>query len=499
MLTNLIESLIILLFNRVRDRRRESHDHPALSGSDPNVLVGYNLDANPLSGRLEPVFLADSSRRKHLYAIGSTGCGKTNLLLKLIESDIGIGRSLCVIDLRGDLVDRILLRLATTRNPDSLADRLLLLDLRDPEHVVGFNPLAGDGDAYSRAFHVLAVLRKQAESWGVQLEETLRNALLVLAEAGWSLLELEPLLTDPTFRAQALSMVTDGQVLSFFRRYERLSPERQQAFVLPTLNKVTPLLGIPALRNLLSARQSAFSFRRLLDETPGAVILVALAVDRLHEAAHLVGGLLVSALQNSVMARVDQPEAARVPVHLYIDEFETMASDRFESIIAEGRRFAIGLCLSHQNVSQLPARLKHVIRNNVHAQFLFQTGALDAAELAAEVNLPDNSDTIKTALIAQDVGECHLVRRGLPTVRLLVSYTSDPQVPADAVAALRQQALSRYGRPRIEVERELAQRSAGANGSSTTQNSQPSTGTGAFEVRPASSKRRRRGSYDGPQ
>lgn len=48
-------------------------------------------------------------------------------------------------------------------------ERLLLLDLRQEEHAVGFNPLAlsplaGGGDAHSRAFHILGVLRQQADS-----------------------------------------------------------------------------------------------------------------------------------------------------------------------------------------------------------------------------------------------------------------------------------------------------------------------------------------------
>ena len=70
------------------------------------------------------------------------------------------------------------------------------MDLREADHVVGFNPLLGETDVYSRALHLLSVLKYQSDSWGVQLEETLRNCLLALAETGWSLLEIEPLLTN---------------------------------------------------------------------------------------------------------------------------------------------------------------------------------------------------------------------------------------------------------------------------------------------------------------
>lgn len=37
----------------------------------------------------EPVVLSEADRRKHLYVLGATGCGKTNLLLRLISEEVG--------------------------------------------------------------------------------------------------------------------------------------------------------------------------------------------------------------------------------------------------------------------------------------------------------------------------------------------------------------------------------------------------------------------------
>ncbi|MBV9470992.1 MAG: type IV secretion system DNA-binding domain-containing protein, partial [Abitibacteriaceae bacterium] len=148
----------------------------------------------PRSARVATI--SPEARRRHLYVLGATGTGKTNLFLRLIESDIAHQRAFCVIDLRGDLVDRILPRLAETAPPAAWRERLLLIDLRHSEDIVGFNPLLGEGDVYNRALHILSVLKQQSESWGVQLEESLRNCLIALAEAGWSLLEIEPLLTN---------------------------------------------------------------------------------------------------------------------------------------------------------------------------------------------------------------------------------------------------------------------------------------------------------------
>lgn len=493
MLIRLFEFLFISIFNRLRRGwGRRTHLQPAAAPAVPpdHVVIGRAIPAEAMPGsdavarRLLDsgiVALSPEARQRHLYILGATGTGKTNLLLQLIQSDIQNRRAFCVIDLRGDLVDRILLRLAQTAPADEWRRRLLLVDLRQEEQVVGFNPLLGEGDAYNRALHVLSVLKQQSESWGVQLEETLRNSLVALAHAGWSLLEIEPLLTNSAFRGEVLRHVSDSHVRNFFARYEQMTGANQLAAASAVLNKVTPLIALPQLR-LMFGQTSTFSFGDLLDREPGMIILISLAVDRLHDAARLTGGLFVSAFQTAIMSRADQPEQERVPVHLYVDEFEAMASDRFESIVAEGRRFGLGLCLSHQNISQLSSGLRHVLRNNVHTQVYFQTGALDAAELCREISGTESKEDVRTALITQGVGEAYLVRRGQRSIRIKTEHSPDPRVQAAAVGDIRRLSFETYARPKAALERELAEREgnssvlpASAPSDSPTSRSRPAT------------------------
>lgn len=461
MLSRLIEHALISTFNRVRDRRSAVPAPEPVDNSD-STPIGTTVpfveeEEGTVPFERESVALSAETRRRHVYILGATGTGKTNLLLRLIESDIAQGRSLCVVDLRGDLIDRVLLRLVKAAPPEHWAEHLFFLDLRDNQFAVGFNPLAGEGDIYNRALHVLAVIKTQSESWGVQLEETLRNSLLALASSGWTLLEIEPLLTNRTFRVQVMAQVEDSRVRTFFERFNGLSPAQQTMWALAVLNKVSPLISLPTLRRVFGQRQ-ALPLRAMLDEAPGQVMLVSLAVDRLHEAARLAGGLFVSTFQSAIMARADRPEAARIPVNLYVDEFETMASDRFESIVAEGRRFGLGLTLSHQNNNQLDTNLRHVLRNNVHTQFYFQTGALDAAELAREIGGSETREQVRSMLISQGVGQSFLIRRGQPSVRVQVLPCPDPRVSRDQVEALKRAARSRFTQPVGEIDRELAQR-----------------------------------------
>ena len=499
MLNRFFEYFLINILNgakRKRKGRLGSKPTPGVTPPPDYTILGHLIPeaimpaADPIARQLNDagvVALSPEARMRHLYLLGATGTGKTNLLLRLIESDIQNQRAFCVIDLRGDLVDRILLRLASAAPSETWQKRLLLIDLRNSESSVGFNPLSGEGDAYTRALLMLSVLKKQSDSWGVQLEETLRNSLLALSVTGWTLLEIGPLLTNSAFRAQVLDGVNDSQVKAFFERFAQLSAAEQNKWTGAVLNKITPLISIPTLRFLFGQRQG-FSFRELLDKQPGMIILISLAVDRLHDAARLTGGLLISNFQAAIMARVEQPEDQRVPAHLYVDEFECMASDKFEEIVAEGRRFRVGLTLSHQNLSQLPTNLRQVIRNNVHTQVYFQTGALDAGELAKEIGAGKGSDEVRAALMSQATGEAYLVRRGQPSAKMRTLRSTDPKITASQIEKLRAVSYATYGLPRAQIDRELREREGefgnmGASQPVRGSNAKAPRGGATYEIR----------------
>ncbi|HEY3412827.1 MAG TPA: hypothetical protein VGM51_07190 [Armatimonadota bacterium] len=426
------------------------HGYVQLGSTVPYVI-------GRITGPSDPIYFSPRDQLKHLWAVGSSGSGKTNLNLNLITGTIASGRSVCVIDLRGDLVDRVLLWLAASVSPAALQRRLVLVDLRDEDRVVPMNPLVGDGEPYGRALFVLSVLRHEAESWGVQLEETLRNALIALAETGGSLLEVDALLSNPGYSQQVVAAVGDPLVREFFRRFWEITPAKRQEWRLPVLNKVTALLSIPRLRRMFGLR-SCLPLGRLFDAGPGTILLVALAVDRLHEAAHLAGGLVVAAFQNAMMARADIPEAARIPVTLFVDEFETMATDRFEQVVAEGRRFGLGLVLSHQNLSQLPGKLRDAVRVNAATQLYFQTGAVDSSDLAREIVGGYNREVVQMDIIRQPVGQAYLVRRGQPSVKIRVPRYTDPAVSARQVAYTVSAGYTRFAVKKEAADAELEAR-----------------------------------------
>jgi len=108
---------------------------------------GARVDVPSLIG------LSPEDRLKHIYVIGKTGSGKTNLLKNLVRQDIERGDGVAVIDPHGGLVDYALKYVG-----DRLED-VVLLDFSDPSYLPVLNPLLVDS--------------KSLEDWALAVEDIL--------------------------------------------------------------------------------------------------------------------------------------------------------------------------------------------------------------------------------------------------------------------------------------------------------------------------------------
>ena len=52
--------------------------------------------------------------------------------------------------------------------------------------------------------------------------------------------------------------------------------------------------------------------------------------------------------QAAAMSRADIPEDQRVDFSLYVDEFQNFATDSFESILSEARKYKLSLIMGNQ-------------------------------------------------------------------------------------------------------------------------------------------------------
>ncbi|MHB8636066.1 MAG: type IV secretory system conjugative DNA transfer family protein [Fimbriimonadaceae bacterium] len=353
-----------------------------MSGSvRPPTWIGVRADWALYSDKPWSHLISVESRdlATHAYLVGKSGVGKSTLILHLAFQDLIRGQSIVVIDARGDMAGSVV-ELAARLVP---AERFKYIDFRCGAWPTGFNPLAGAGQAYFHALKVLQVLERESESWGVRLAETLRNALMLLAEAGRSLLDLEGVFYDRAFRFDCLAKARTDSVIAYWQRFDEQSAEKQAVLADPVLNKASELLSTPTLRAVFGHPKPIDLGRHL--NQPGSVLLVSLAADELHGAAHMAGSLIVASICREIFARVNQAESRRNPVRLYADEFQLLGMSEFETILTEGRRFKFSTVIAHQALAQLTPTLRSLILANVGTKFIFQTSREDSAILSRDL------------------------------------------------------------------------------------------------------------------
>ncbi|MCJ9430737.1 type IV secretory system conjugative DNA transfer family protein [Kordiimonas marina] len=318
--------------------------------------------------------------------------------------DIHAGRGVTLLDPHGDLADRMARSIPLSRSDD-----FIYFNATDLGQPYGCNPLRFVS-AEKRplvASGVMDVFKKQwsGNSWGVNMEHILRNALLALLDIPHATLaDVSRLLADEQFWATVIAQIANPQVRAFWERDFVASGFNRPSALGPVLNKVGAFLADPMLYRVLVEPKQPLSFRKIMDE--GKVLIVNLAKGQVGEdASSLLGGLLVTMLTNAAFSRTDQPETARRPFFIYADEFQNFATESFANAVSELRKMRVGLVLAHQHLHQIPENIRLAVLGNVGTLISFRVGAKDAPYLAQEfhpvfskedlVNLPNHHISLK--------------------------------------------------------------------------------------------------------
>lgn len=334
--------------------------------------IGYTIDEDD---DVCTLYLSPDDRSTHLYVIGSSGVGKSKALATWILEDIDARRGVGVIDPHGDLVRDVISYLPRY-------DNIILVDFNDPDYIIGFNPLEiQEGiDPFTQTLELVEVFRKiwdLSESTTPRLLEILRNAVYTLIEAGGTMLDIEPLLTNSDFRQQMIKYVTNEAVASFWHnRFNRWQENERQHSVESTLNKVSTFTSDPRIRLMLSSKKSTINFRDIMDE--GKAVLINLSKGVLRTNSFLLGALFVAKVQMAAMSRQDMPQSKRRLFYFYVDEFQNYSTFSFAEILSEARKYGLSLTLAHQSLEQLDETLRSIILGNAKNFVVFRPDRCDS-------------------------------------------------------------------------------------------------------------------------
>lgn len=385
-----LSTLLDLLIGE--DRHRRASDATGVTGSEPKIEyedipgtldLGWRYSENRNEFQMAKVGYGD--RATHMYVIGATGSGKTKFLEFLIQQDIKERNGFAVIDPHGDLVEDIKGFLANAYDENELAERVVLIDPTDKEFTVTFNPLEQlPGMTVAEEVNeLISSFRKiWSDSWGARMEDLMRNSMIALGEAGYTLVDLPVFLSRRAFREIVMKKVTHPVAREYFTRFEAMTDRAQVTWTEPVMNKVNALLSDDRIRQMFSAPQSSFSVRGIIDSK--SILLIKLDKGKLKDAADLLGSLLMSKIQMAAFSRGDLPQRKRTPFYLYIDEFQNFATESFAIILSEARKYGLSLIMAHQTLAQIPDELRSLILGNAGLQVFFRINRQDAALLAKE-------------------------------------------------------------------------------------------------------------------
>ena len=122
------------------------------------------------------------------------------------------------------------------------------------------------------------------------------------------------------------------------------------------------------------------------------VVLVNLAKGELTESTSKFFGMIILAkIQAELMQRLSTPPEQRINFNLYVDEFQSIATKNFISLLSEGRKFGISLILSNQFLFQVNTSIMNSIFGNCGTTVCFRLGMQDAEVIEKKFHPSFNS------------------------------------------------------------------------------------------------------------
>lgn len=348
---------------------------------------GLYLGTSTYRGIKRPVHISDSDRLRHIYIIGKTGTGKSELLKDMIMQDIRAGKGVCFMDPHGDAIEDLLHLI-----PPERAEDVIYFNPGDTERPMGLNLLEAktEDQKHFVSTAVINMMYKLFDPYrtgivGPRFEHAVRNAMLTaMSEPGTTFVEVMRILTDVKYVQELLPKVQDPIVRRYWTDQIAQTSDFHKSEVLDYIvSKFGRFVTNRMIRNIIGQSQSSFSFRDVMDN--GKILFINLSKGEVgEENSSFLGLVLVPRILMAAMSRVDIPQEQRRDFYLYVDEFQNFATPDFAQILSEARKYHLNLCVANQFIGQVEEEVKNAVFGNVGTIISFRVGVTDANYLAHE-------------------------------------------------------------------------------------------------------------------
>jgi hypothetical protein len=266
---------------------------------------------------------------------------------------------LAAVDPHGDLVEGVLAKI-----PKHRLDDVIVFDLMDRERPLGFNILQWDTVEerdlmIDELYLTIDRMYDMKSTGGPIFEEYFRGALKLLMgdkpRQGFvpTLLDFVTCFLSREFRKWLSKSITDPQVKDFSEEIERAGGDARLDNVTPYINsKLNRFVNDTTLQLIIGQERTAFDFEDIINS--GKILLVKLGKGRFGPVTRaLITNQLVSRFKLAAMKRGEMEYDQRRHFMLYVDEAGSLPSENFMELLAEARKYRLGLVLGTPYTGQL--------------------------------------------------------------------------------------------------------------------------------------------------
>lgn len=428
----------------------------------PDENDGVFLGWSTFRGIKKKVFIRDDDRTRHVYIVGQTGSGKSQLMMWIALQDIKRGEGVAIIDPHGTDVQELLEKIPPERKED-----VIIFDAADRERPLGINMLEAKDDTEKNMIinSFIALLYKLYDPnhqgiMGPLLERSIRNVMLTaMVDPEATMIDVLRMFIDEKYSKKFLDKVTDPLVRRYWTdEVANTTQNRKGETMGYFVSKFDRITTDNTMRNIIGQKKSSFNFDDIMAQKK--ILLVDLAKGKLgEENSNFLGLLLVPRILTAALRR-HQLKGDFPNFFLHVDEFQNFATPDFATILSEARKYKLNLTVAHQFINQLTDDIKTAIFGNVGTTCAFRVGIDDAEYLETQFE----PTFTKQDLVNLPVGNAYmrLLVKGQPSppFSLFIDWNDLTSVPRDPALAQEIRELSRlkYGTPVEEVEHFINQR-----------------------------------------
>lgn len=424
---------------------------------EQGLLLGYNV----FRGAKKPIRVSLEDRRRHIYAVGQTGTGKSTFLENLALQDMLNGDGFAFIDPHGDTAERLLAMVPKERTEDVIYFSPADMDYPMGLNLFEFQTAAQKDFLIQEAINMLYKLYDPQHQGiiGPRYESWFRYAALtVMADpAGSTFIDIPNVFQDTKFMRDKLRFVKDQTVLDFWNKEMAQTSDYHKSEVLGWfVSKFGAFRANEMMRNTVGQVKSAFDLREVMDNKK--ILIVNLSKGRTGELnSKLLGMIFVMKFQAAAMSRASIPEDERNDFALYVDEFQNFSTDSFATIMSEARKYRLNLIVANQFTTQLTEEIRDAVFGNMGTIVAYRVGTNDVEALAKYFSPIFEADDLLrvpnfNSIVRTMIG-------GVPTQPFSMAGLPPLGSPNKQLsAALKQLSAAKFGRPKATVEAEIFER-----------------------------------------